>query len=93
MSAPLLRNASSDPDPLITHSYSESTRVDVEIVSAFAKIGVDVSETNDVLSDFINPDGLANYLNSPTPVSVTARLWGHPVLIEPGMIYIFEKEG
>lgn len=92
LSMTLLDDQPSDPEPLVIHSYSEANPIEVAIVSAFAKVGMNVSETENVISDFVDPDALADYLESSTPVSVTARLWGHPVLIEPGIIYIFDKE-
>lgn len=52
---------------------------------------MEVSETGHVLADFVDPEALGEYLESSTSVSVTARLWGHPVLIESGTIYIFDE--
>lgn len=72
------------------YPVADDERVSEAVLSAFGSVG----ERGDgaVLYDFVDPDALDRLFAGNGSPTVSVELWGHPVVITPDMVTVYEED-
>ena len=72
------------------YPISDDESVSEALLGAFSQV-MERSDRDEVLYDFVDPDALDRLFGGKGSPTVSAELWGHPVVVTPDAVTVYER--